>query len=239
MKRCLGLLVLPLIVGCASAPERVEAPRLAPFPPAAGELVVRPNKRGEILLPDVIDEWARLTGLVVIVDPDSRTLIGRRHQRLCLAEDQPIHVPSEEVQSFVEGLLSLAGWVVLPVLDTEPRTVRVVSLQARGGLGVRRHATYVPLEELAGYASHPALLVSTAVAFPGDTDVRRLFNSMRASFYDSRTQSLVPIGNHTLLVRGRAPDVLRVVDQLRNVGAHSSARYDVAPATLAALTPSR
>jgi len=176
------------------------------------------NREGGLSLRDVMDEFARVTGLVVIVDEDSGMWLWGRAGRLYpVAASTTVAVPRDRVYPFVEALLRVQECVLLDVHDVEPRTVRVVSLKSEHRRWVLREAFFVPIERIETYRDHPALLVTTLLTLP-DVDARHLANCLHALLTDENTQSVVPVGSNTVELTAFGPQVCNVVDMLRTAG---------------------
>ncbi|MCP3993703.1 MAG: hypothetical protein GY722_01360, partial [bacterium] len=66
---------------------------------------------------------------------------------------------------------------------------------------------YIPGEDIATYADHHALLVSTVIPVE-NIDARQVSNSLRVMTRDSNIEQMVPVGDsNAVYLHGRASDV--------------------------------
>ena len=171
-------------------------------------------------LPKLLEEFSKVTGVTLLMDPETRSDVAKCSTGL----NRSVDVPAPEVYSVVETILLQHGFYLVPAHDRDPRIATLVSINQGGrGQNPRNSAVLVSTGDLEFYTRHPAVVVTTVVDLP-HTDVRTLSNSMRTMFTDANTQQIIPVGNtNTLIVTGFAGSVKNIVRMLQ-LAEESSAR---------------
>jgi hypothetical protein len=165
----------------------------------------------EVRLLAVLEEFARVTGQNLLLNPEARTMLGNMSTGL----SRSVEVPPAEVYSFVEALLVSNDFLLLQLSDEEPRLLSVHSLRGKGSESLRMKALSVPAAEVAQYAGHPALLIQTMLTLP-TLDVRHVTNSMRSLLVDSNSQLLIPIGDtNSMILVGRGSEIAALTAMLQ------------------------
>ncbi len=133
-------------------------------------------------------------------------------------------MPAAEVYPFVESILAHHDVFISPLKGGEVPLLGVYPLGTprRGRLTT---FTFVRSEDVAGLMDHPALLVQTVLLLP-NTDVRQLSTSFRTLFADQQRQSMVPSGEHSVLIRGAGREVAECVEYLRIIDETSAVRVE-------------
>jgi type II/III secretion system protein len=189
------------------------------FPTPTEDMVVAVGEGGASwTMMDMIEDYGRLTGQHMQVDGETRQFLENKLTGLT----RSVVVPAAGVQGFFEGLLFENDFVLHIVRASEPRLLRISSLQTSQRNMVRSRAHFVPEGQLQLWADHPALLITTVVHLP-NTDVRQLSNSMRTMITDSNTQQMLPAGNtNSMVLTGFGGTVASLAEMLRIVDAASA-----------------
>lgn len=197
--------------------------RSDPFPtPREGLKLAATKADGSQSMLDVVNEFTRVTGETMVIDPNARTVL----QGSTAGLNQAIDVPASEVYFVIETLLVQRDLMLVRLNDREPRMLGVYTQQGSNGSGLRGRAVFVGPEQLSVYARHPALLITTSVDLPY-TDVRTLSNSMRSMFQDASTQQIVPVGNTSaLILTGTGSNVFGLVEMLRAIDDASRREFE-------------
>jgi type II secretory pathway component GspD/PulD (secretin) len=207
------------LAGCFLAPGTAQTPGGAPqtraaqlFPAPKEPLMIRVTGEQASLL-TLLEDFGRVTGENLVADRDTRQAL--QQSRAGLLHD--LEVPPERVWEITEQILVQSDFVLAPLSRTEPRMMSVRSLNTSNRANLRNDALFVPAGELAEFARHPAILVTTIVDLP-NTDVRNLSNSIRTMFTDANTQQIVPVGSsNSLIITGFASSVVSIVRMLEIV----------------------
>lgn len=212
------LLSVLLLGGLAFVPVDSAAPSAARedvLPPAIRTLVVPGNVEEQPTLLELLRELGKCTGQEILMDNEAEELLSTQHLPLLAGAE----VPAAEVYPFVEGILAHHSVYVAPVKSGSVPVLGVypTALLQRSGPSNQRASiawTVVKAEELSHFEDHPALFIQTVIHLPS-MDVRQVATSMRVLFSDPFTGSVVPIGDHSLLVRGSGRTVAQTVEFLR------------------------
>jgi len=207
-----------LLGGLALVPFDSAAPAAGQgdvLPPAIRTLVVPGNVEEQPTLLELLRELGKCTGQEVLMDSDAEELLSTQHLPLLAGAE----VPAAEVYPFVEGILAHHSVYIAPVKGGSVPMLGVypTALLQRGGSQNQRASiawTVVPADEVSVFEDHPALFIQTVIHLPS-LDVRQVSTSMRVLFSDPFTGSVVPIGEHSLLVRGSGRTVAQTVEFLR------------------------
>ncbi len=219
-----GLLLVLSSIGCAVAGTR-------PIPSAllAGDLGLPQPREALVIrkeatsLQVLVDELARVTGQFALVDYDVQGDLRSVGLRI----EEPLEIPAAEVYAFAEGVLFRNGFVMAVFKGGERPQFAVYAI--RGNVSLQS-APWLEVEpaDAPGLASHPALLVQTVIETPS-LEVRQVATSLRALMSDPNSQALLPIGDHTLLLRGNGAWVADMVEILLRTERAESARRKAAP----------
>ena len=173
----------------------------------------------------LLQEYGRLTDQHFLIRGDSGLLMRRTR----VSATEPRSVPPRDVHRVVEALLVEAGFVLSIRRESAPRLVAVAGVHEAVRDGTRMPARYVPAAELEAWTSHPAHRVRTVVHLP-DSDTIGLANAWLATRGDLHAASATPAGrNHSMIVRGLAPQVAECVDRLREFDARARESRDSEP----------
>ncbi len=217
-------MILPLLLvsACSAVPTQKAASASMttdPFPAPTAGIQVTSADGVDMKLTKLLDEFSKVTGVALIMDPATRSEVSKASTGL----NRSVDVPAAEVYPVVETILLQNGFGLVPVHDRDPRIASLVAFGAGARGGVRGSAMFVPARDLDFYSRHPAVLVTTVLDMP-HTDVRTLSNSMRTMFTDANTQQIIPVGNtNTLILTGFAGQLANIVQMLQ-VAEESSAR---------------
>ncbi len=187
------------------------------YPAASGALEISiDGAENAPTLRDIATQYAELTGLNLIFDERTASMLGSNSGGL----QASVSVPQIEVQTFFEQLLAANEFFLQTVRDEEPRVVRIVPLD-------RIHSGFLPRSRIIDeslvehYGKHAATLVTTTVHLPR-ADVRQLANSMRAMMTETRSQAVVPADSSgSLVLTGFGGSLADLVKILREIDAAS------------------
>jgi hypothetical protein len=129
-------------------------------------------------------------------------------------------VPASEVYLFVETLLFEHGYVLSKL---KGGAVPLVGVHGREGGPTSPRWTRVPAESLAGYADHPALLVSTVIDV-APVNAHQLTNSLRPLLPDAQRELVLPLSDTDLLLAGTGRKVAQIAALLAEVRERQRAR---------------
>lgn len=204
-----GLLALSGCLLASTPPTRAAGSANDFFPVPAQGFSLDAKERGPSLL-EVVAQFERSTGQHLVVSAETRTALEKTSAGI----SGKLDVPATEVYSVVEHLL-VQGNFVLHVLRTkEPRMLAIENLSTNARTAVRNNALWVEPEQLATFADHPAILITTRLDLES-IDVRTLSNSMRTMLTDANTQQIVPLGNsNTLVLTGFGSNVAALARML-------------------------
>jgi hypothetical protein len=156
---------------------------------------------------EVMDRFAQLSGQHLSVSDGTRQRMGGH--RIRLRED--VTVPEDEVYSFIEAALIEADLYIAPVKGGEVPILGVYWLNERSFQTAE--PLHVEQGDVAAYAEHPALLISTMIQLP-HTDTRTLQTQLRAKITNSTVQSMISTGRHNLMLTGAGSYVAGLVQSL-------------------------
>jgi hypothetical protein len=178
------------------------------LPPATRTLVVPGTEEDLPTLLDLLREFADCTGQELLLDSGGQSQCDQVEIPLLAG----VEMPAAEVYPFVEAILAHHQVYIAPLKGGEVPLLGIYPL-AQSRRGRLTTFTLVPPEDLPGLIDHPALLVQSVILLP-NTDVRQLSTSMRVMFADQNRQSLVPAGEHSLIVQGAGREVAQTARYL-------------------------
>jgi len=218
--RSLALSLVPFSVACAvTAPSSegtnggpvspASSPRPRGLPPVQAPLYIQGSAEGASMA-EVMDRFAKLSGQHLSVNDFTRQRLEAH--RIRLRED--VTVPEDEVYSFIEAALIEAGLYIAPVKGGEVPILGIYSLQ-RESIGTAE-PLHVEQGDVAAYAEHPALLISTMIQLP-NSDTRTLQTQLRVKITDTQVQSMICAGRHNLILTGAGSFVAGLVESLLEI----------------------
>lgn len=215
-----SLFLSPLLAaGCLLSPAQkpaVQVPsgsEMFPQPTAGISIAAGPGE--DMKLEKLLDEFSKVTGVALLSTPETKSVLAKSTTGL----NRGIDIPAGEVYSVVETILIRNELALVPVHDRDPRIASVVALNLNqnGSQVLRASAIFVPARDIAAFARHPAVLVTTFLDLP-HVDVRTISNSLRTMFTDANTQQIIPVGNsNALIVTGFGGTVAGIVRLLQEV----------------------
>lgn len=200
-----GLLALSSCLLASTPATRAGAPAVANdfFPVPSQGFSIEAKDHGPSLL-EVVTQFERATGQHLVVSAETRTMLEKTPSGI----SSKLDVPASEVYSVVEHLLVQSHFVLNVLRTKEPRMLAIESLDGTARNTIRGNALWVEPEQLAAFADHPAVLISTRLELDS-IDVRTLSNTMRTMITDASTQQIVPLGNsNTLMILGFGSNVV-------------------------------
>lgn len=132
-------------------------------------------------------------------------------------------VPPEEVYAFVEGCLLHRSFVLSRVKGGERPVLAVLGWNYRRGPNWYVDWVEVEPADVPKLAGHPALCIQTLLDCPS-LDVRAASSTLRGLLREPDSQMLLPVGDHTLFIRGPGAVVADVIEVLRRTEQAESAR---------------
>jgi hypothetical protein len=206
-----GCLLNPQQKPAAQVPAATAGADMFPQPTAGISIAAGPGE--DMKLEKLLDEFSKVTGVALLATPETKTVLAKSTTGL----NRGIDIPASEVYSVVETVLIRNDLALVPLHDREPRIASVVALTQGGSQVLRASALFVPARDIAAFARHPAVLVTTFLDLP-HVDVRTISNSMRTMFTDANTQQIIPVGNsNALIVTGFGGTVAGLVRLLQEV----------------------
>src|SRR5690349_21773448 len=212
-------LSLVLSAACQTAPAAraglsSQVPAAAdPFPAATGKITVTVGPGEDMKLEKLLDELSKVTGITFLVAPETRMIL----QKTTTGLNRSVDIPATEVYPVVETILLQNDLAVVPLHSGDPHLASVCGLAAGPRGTLRNAAVTVAAKDVAVFARHPAVLVTTVVDLP-HTDVRTLSNSMRTMFTGANSKQIIPVGNsNSLIITGFGATVASMVQMLQEV----------------------
>ncbi len=174
------------------------------FPdPAADMIITAAEGDASWTMMDLVRDYGRLTNQSIQADRETRSSLESCSTGL----GRSVSIPKAKVQSFFEGLLVENRFALEIVHADQPRLLRVSSFSTRSDSALRARARFVPSGEVAAWASHPAMVITTTLHLP-NVDVRQLSNSVRMLVTDPNTQAILSVGNtNSIMLTGPAANV--------------------------------
>jgi type II secretory pathway component GspD/PulD (secretin) len=175
---------------------------------------------------DVLVAYGELTDQNFTFTDDVRSYLTA--SKLNLTHSQVI--PKDNVQSWVEHLLSENDFLLDPLTGQGPHLIAVTHAGFLQGGGRTPSAIAVPVEELDRWGDHAATVISTVVTL-SNLDVRQLLNSMRTMIGNAYLPTLLPAGNsNSLYISGRAPWVVEMAQMLQTINSAAKTSHRADPA---------
>ena len=218
------LLAAALLLGCM-APSQSDSllsrnPAADILPPATRELVVPGTAEEDPSLLDLLREFTDCTGQKPLMDEEAHRSLAEVSVPLLAGTV----VPQAEVYPFVESILVHHGVYIAPVKGGRVPMLCVFHTSAgRGAPGRFMAWAKVLPEDLPAMEDHPALLVESYLYLP-NLEVRQLSTSMRTMLSDQRTQMMIPVADHGVLVRGSGRELSRMASFLHLVDESHASR---------------
>ncbi|MEQ1892564.1 MAG: hypothetical protein ABL998_08495 [Planctomycetota bacterium] len=187
-----------------------------PLPPAREGIVFAPGT-SEVSLDFLLSELARTTGQELTLDMLARKRLAK--ELISLTRTDP--VPAEEVYTFVESLVVQKGVLLAPLKGGSRPVMGVLwsGPEARNSFPPILDPLVVPISLTSEAAEHPALFVRMLVNLR-NVDTRQLQTQLRQLLVDTTgTNNVVPAGERTLILQGRATYIAGLVQQLLEMDA--------------------
>ncbi|MSR64003.1 MAG: hypothetical protein EXS08_16390, partial [Planctomycetes bacterium] len=150
-------------------------------------------------------------------------------------------IPKDGFYEFFQIQLFLNEFVCIEIGPPHIRVILIQSLQpnSRGQQTIKQKTVYVAPQDVEDYLDRPAVLITTVLNFK-NIDARALQTSLRALVVDSNTQTMVPVGQHSLILQGfgsyiaSLAKLLSLVDQVSESGGVTAPVFDLIPLEFAA-----
>ena len=191
-----GLTVAPL-------PGPVPAPQEAShFPVPEGALIINAPEDSRFTMEELLVAFSELTGQQIHMSAQARNTMAQTDVGLLGS----VHVPGDQLYSFLENLLFQNGFVMAELRSSEPRLLGIHSLWGNESHQISRFVE-VPGEQIARYADHPALLVQSVIDV-GALEARQVVNSLRPLMRNTNYQTMLAAGNgNSVIMRGTGADL--------------------------------
>jgi type II secretion system protein D len=139
-------------------------------------------------------------------------------------------VPKKDFYAFFQIQMFINDFVCVEVGPPHISVILIQSLQQgqRGAANIRQKAINVAPENLESYADQPATLITTVLYLP-NTEVRQLSTSLRALLTDQNTQTMLPAGEHSVILQGFGSYVASLARLLQIVDAESAIESEILP----------
>ncbi|HEX6884792.1 MAG TPA: hypothetical protein VF530_15565 [Planctomycetota bacterium] len=209
------LVALALATSALSAPQP-PPPAGLPLPAPRGPLVFDAGAK-EISLDTLLRTFAQLTGQELAMGMQDLQILQQAREPLESTEP----VPAEEIYTFVEGLISRHGVLIAPISGGSRPILGVYTGAGRGAALPNPEPLLVSLEQLSELERHPALLVRLIFPFQ-NTDARQVQTQLRQVTVDPLNMTqIVPVGELSLLMQGRAKEIAGLVRLLQQADEHA------------------
>ena len=186
----------------------------AVFPLPTGDLVISIGGDATPTLGDVLKAFEGIGHHNLHLSSDTRTALNGISTGL----SRSVTVPAAEVYSYLGALLHDSGFLMAETRRAEPRILSIYNLNSHERGLVFSRARAVPIDEVAKYERHPALLIQTVLEVE-NLDVRQLANSLRSIVVDPNIERIVSLDEGNLLLVSTGPQVaswirlIRVADE--------------------------
>ena len=191
------------------APTVDESPALGPDGLTVASHDLRIELDDVLPLPDLLAAYCDASGVRVMMSPSVRE---RVEQTTYAGFGGGLTLPADELQGFVEGLLTREGF---RLAMTHAGRVPVLSLlDARHDQPhIDSPWLHIPYEHTVHFADNPALLVETVVPC-NEADARQVSNSMRMVTNHPWSMVIGMGSENGMFVRGTGAEVARLVDSV-------------------------
>ena len=142
----------------------------------------------------------------------------------------PKQIPKEDFYNFFQIQMFINDFVCVEVGPPHISLILIQSLAAgqRGANNLKQRAEHVTPEELPNFADQPATLITTVLHLP-NIDTRQLTTSLRGMLTDVNTQTLLPVGEHSVILQGFGSYIASLARLLQIVDEESAAPEPVVP----------
>ncbi|HED65505.1 MAG TPA: hypothetical protein ENJ09_08105 [Planctomycetes bacterium] len=141
----------------------------------------------------------------------------------------PKVIPKEDFYAFFQIQMFINEFVCVEVGPPHISVVLIQSLTGNPRAGnIKQKGIYVLPDALDDYADQPATLITTVLTLP-NLDVRQLSTSLRALLTDTNTQTLLPAGQHSLILQGFGTYIASLARLLLIVDERSAEPEDILP----------
>lgn len=214
-----SLLLLPLL---GTAPGLPKTDSFSPndLPTAGGDMVI--DLTATTTMAQLIDSYCQVTGIRVLVDPETHTLAN---SRAFTGFGKQLVLKPGAVQSFVESALASQDFRLARMSHGDVTTFTLLSAEA----GMRRSFksgspfTMVESKDLHLWAGHDAILVQSTIEVEG-VDMRQVSTNLRPLFSDPNFQSIMSAGStNSLIFQGTGSQVAAVSELLQTIGKRARA----------------
>src|SRR5690606_19327127 len=113
-------------------------------------------------LHDVLSRFEAVSGWTLLINEVTGRLVGRT----TFTTNAPLRAEPEQVVAVVEAVLANGNYAWTLARAEPPRLLALHSLDTNARTTAREGVVHVPVERIARFADHPALLVETVVSLP-------------------------------------------------------------------------
>jgi general secretion pathway protein D len=139
-------------------------------------------------------------------------------------------IPKVDFYAFFQIQMFINDFVCVEVGPPHISVILIQSLQQgqRGAANIRQKAVNVAPENLEAYVDQPATLITTVLYLP-NTEARQLSTSLRALLTDNNTQTMLPAGEHSVILQGFGSYVASLARLLQIVDNESASEASILP----------
>ncbi|MFT7485839.1 MAG: general secretion pathway protein D [Candidatus Paceibacteria bacterium] len=162
----------------------------------------------------------------MVTDQTQTSLAGKK---VTMYGSKRIH--KDDFYAFFQIQMFINDFVCVEVGPPHISMILIRSLAPNGGrqnTSIRQTATAVEPAELQDYANQPATLITTVLHLP-NLESRTLSQALRGMMVDTATQSLIPAGEHSLILTGFGSYVASIARLLQIINAESAPQAPILP----------
>lgn len=202
--------LLAITTTLSNAKKQAESP-LFPVPDTG--MLIKGGSEGQGSLREFLRDFGTLTGETFLYDEETAAVLSAAKPGL----DGDIRVDAKDMYSVMQSLLLENRLALVDVRRSEPRLLKVVGIDTRGGQILRSSATFVPESEVAGFAENSAMLITTCVRLPHLNETQAASN-LRPMALDSKLERIMAIpGSRQVILTAPAGQVAEWVELLRDL----------------------
>ncbi len=229
MKALLAVLVLSLLTESAGAQDQAgQQPAVPPIQEEGDFYILNfsRNTQERLNLEEFVMLCQEATGLNFTYNDQTQTAL----QQAPLVMFGTKRVRKQDFYPFFQIQMFINDFVCVEV---GPPHISVILIQSiaqgqRGAVNIRQKAINVAPENLEDYVDQPATLITTVLYLP-NTEVRQLSTSLRALLTDQNTQTMLPAGEHSVILQGFGSYVASLARLLQIVDAESAIETEIMP----------
>lgn len=178
-------------------------------------------------LSDFVKICQNATGINFMVTDSTQTSLDGK--KVTMYGSKRIH--RDDFYAFFQIQMFINDFVCVEVGPPHISMILIRSLAPSGGrqnTSIRQTATAVEPAELQDYADQPATLITTVLHLP-NLESRTLSQALRGMMVDTATQSLIPAGDHSIILTGFGSYVASIARLLQIINDESAPEAPIVP----------